>query len=39
MTGEIKHISKSLEWPPVSGRTIPKMYVIDFPELYKGTEH
>ena len=39
MTGEIKFISPEKEWPPNSGRIIPKMYFIDFPNLYKGTIH
>lgn len=39
MIGEIKGISPEFEWPPESGKIIPKMYVIHFPNLYKGTKH
>ena len=36
MTGVIVDISPEGEW---FGRNIPKMYLIDFPDLYTGTEH
>ena len=39
MTGEIKFISSEREWPPNSGKIIPKMYVINFPELYPDSKH
>ncbi len=39
MTGEIKFISLEREWPPNSGKIIPKMYFIDFPNLYKNTNY
>ena len=39
LIGEIKHIAPVREMPPNSGRMIPKMYFIDFPDLYRGTEH
>lgn len=39
MTGKIINISPSKEWPPNSGQMVPKMYFINFPDLYKGTEH
>jgi hypothetical protein len=39
MIGEIKNINESSEWPPQSGKMIPKMYFINFPDLYKGTKH
>ena len=35
----LKFISLEKEWPPNSGRIIPKMYFIDFLDLYKGTNH
>ena len=38
MIGEIKFISPERE-SPESGRIIPKMYVIHFPNLYKGTKN
>ena len=39
MIGVIKHITQEGEWPPNSGKIRPKMYFINFPNLYKGTEH
>ena len=39
MIGTVVSISESTEWPPNSGRIIPKLYFINFPELYKGTKH
>ena len=39
MTVEIKFISSEREWPPNSGKIIPKMYVINFPELYPDSKH
>ena len=38
MVGIIKNITESSEWPPQSGRILPKLYFISFPDLYKGTE-
>lgn len=39
MTGEIVSIAPEGEWPPGSGRILPKIYFINFPDLYKGTRH
>ena len=39
MIGKIKFISHESEWPPKSGKIIPKMQVKHFPNLYKGTKH
>ncbi len=39
MVGIIKHIDESSEWPPQSGKVLPKQYFIHFPDLYKGTKH
>lgn len=39
MTGTIRNIEPRREWPPQSGRIVPKMYFIHFPELYKGTKY
>lgn len=39
MIGEIKNIIPKSEWPPNSGRIVPKMYFIHFPNLYKDTKH
>ena len=39
MVGVIQFIQESSEWPPQSGRVLPKQYFIHFPDLYKGTKH
>ena len=39
MTGTIQFIQEAGEWPPGSGKIMPKRYVINFPELYKGTKY
>ena len=38
MIGTIISIRESYEWPPNSTNIIPKIYFIDFPDLYKGTQ-
>ena len=38
MVGVIQFIQESSEWPPQSGRVLPKQYFIHFPDLYKGTK-
>jgi hypothetical protein len=37
LTGIIRGFSQGGEWPPNSGRLLPFMYTISFPELYKNT--
>jgi len=37
--GIIKSIEEEREWPPGSGKMLPKMYVIDFKNHYEGTKH
>lgn len=39
LIGVIKDISPEKEWPIGSSKILPKMYIIDFPELYKGTKY
>ena len=35
----IQFNQESGEWPPQSGRVLPKQYFVHFPDLYKGTKH
>ena len=35
LIGTIIDITESGEYPPNSGKILPQMYIIDFPELYK----
>ena len=37
--GIIKSIQEEKEWPPGSGKMLPKMYFIDFKNHYEGTKH
>jgi hypothetical protein len=37
LTGKITAIVESHEWPVGSGKKLPTMYIINFPELFKGT--
>jgi hypothetical protein len=37
LTGKITEVIESHEWPAGSGKKLPTMYVINFPELFKET--
>ncbi len=37
--GIIKEIREEEEWPPGSGKILPKAYIIDFKNHYEGTKH
>ena len=39
LTGKILEIIESHEWPAGTGKKVPTMYVINFPELFAGTPH
>ena len=39
LTGKITEVVESHEWPAGSGKQLPTMYIINFPELFKGTSN
>jgi hypothetical protein len=39
LVGKVIEIINSHEWPVGSGKKLPTMYVINFPELFVGTPH
>jgi hypothetical protein len=39
LTGKIIEVIASHEWPAGSGKKLPVMYVINFPNLFSGTNH
>jgi hypothetical protein len=39
LIGKIVEVVESHEWPAGSGKQLPKMCIINFPELFKGTSN